>query len=75
MEFVIDRQYDIAPEIITFSINENRFISFTTSFKFLWFLIAYDLDDTYDISFRIKKVNQAIGSLIFLVIRECEHSY
>ena len=63
MKFVIDKQYGIAPETKTFIISGNRYISFTMIFKYLGLLISYDLDDTYDISARIKKANQAMGAL------------
>lgn len=39
-------------------------------FKYLGSLLSYDLDDTYDISARIKKTNQAMGALRFFWISE-----
>ena len=75
MKYVIDRQYFIAPETKTFIISRNRNISFTLIFKYLGSWISYDLDDTYDINSRIKRVHQAMGALNFvLVIRKSRPS-
>ena len=55
MRFVTDKKYDIAPKTKCFTISGNRFISFIKIFKYLESLISYDLDNTYDISSRIKR--------------------
>ena len=39
------------------------FISFTKNFTYLGSIVSYDLDDYTDITSRIKKVSQAMGSL------------
>ena len=38
------------------------FISFTKEFKYLGSVVSFDRDDYADISFRIKKANQAMGA-------------
>ena len=38
------------------------FISFTKEFKYLGSVVSFDRDDYADISFRIKKSNQAMGA-------------
>ena len=70
MKLIIDKQYDIVPETNTFIISGNQYISFTMVFKYLGSLLSYYLDDTYDISARIKKTNQAMGALRFFWISE-----
>ena len=42
MKHIIDRQYSIVPEIENFSLDENRFISFTPNFRYLGSWISYD---------------------------------
>lgn len=46
------------------AVNFNRFVLFTGNFKYFSLLIAYSLNESYDIEVQTKKVNQATDTLM-----------
>ena len=62
---IIDDCYEKAVETDNIIVQLVSFISFTKVFKYLGSWISYNLCDEYDILQRIKKANQAMGTLNF----------
>ena len=65
MKVITDKSYRKAEETRQLILNDLSFISFTRNFKYLGSWISYDLTDSYVILSRIKKSNQAMGTLKF----------
>ena len=60
-------KYQNSPETQNFNIDDNdRFISFTPSFKYLGSMIDFLLDDSTDVKHRINSALKALGTLRFI---------
>ena len=62
MKNIIDRFYGKAFQTDDI-VDKYGIIMFTKKFRYLWSWISYDQYNNYNVEFRIKKANQAMGTL------------